>query len=84
MQLKAKNIKVKRGKKIKFKATLLDANSHPINGVKVTMKFKGKKYKVKTKKGVATLKLKLKLKKGKYKIITQYSNLKIKNTIQIK
>ena len=83
--IKTKNISVKKGKKIKFKATLSYSNGKPIIGKKVTFKFKGKKYKVKTnRKGVAKLKLKLKLKKGKYKIKTKYGKVTVKNTIKIK
>ena len=80
-----KNIKVKRGKTIKFTAKLLNTEGKILKGKKVTFKFIGKKYKIKTnKKGMATLKIYKKLKVGKYKITSSYSKLKIKNTIKIK
>lgn len=80
-----KNIKVKKGKTIKFTAKLLNTNGKILKGKKVTFKFKGKTYKVKTnKKGIATLKITKKYKAGKYKIVTSYSKLKITNTIRIK
>lgn len=83
--LSAKNVKVKKGKAIKFKAKLVGANGKPLKGKKITFKIKGKTYKSKTnKKGVATVKIKLKLKAGKYPIKTSYSDLSIKNKITIK
>jgi len=83
--IRTKNIAVKKGKKIKFTAKLFNENGKIIKGKKVTFKFKGKTYKIKTnKKGVATLKIKMKLKKGKYKIKTTYGKYTVKNTIKIK
>ena len=83
--LTAKNIKVKKGKTIKFKAKLVNTKGKALKNKKILFKFKGKKYKVKTnKKGIATLKLKLKLKPGKYVIKTSFKKLLIKNTIKIK
>ncbi len=83
--IRTKNISVKKGKKIIFKARLYNINGKILKGKKVTFKFKGKKYKVKTnKKGVATLKLKIKLKKGKYTIKTTYQKYTVKNKIRIK
>ena len=80
-----KDITVKKGKPIKFTAKLVNTNGKALKNKKITFKFKGKKYKVKTnKKGKATLKINKKYKKGKYPIITSYSNLKVKNTIKIK
>jgi hypothetical protein len=83
--LTAKNISVKKGKTIKFKAKLLNTKGKPAKGKKITFKFKGKTYKAKTnKKGVATLKLKLKLKVGKYKIKVKYGKSSLTKTIRIK
>lgn len=83
--LTAKNINVKKGKPIKFTAKLVDINGKALKKKKITFKFKGKKYKVKTNKnGVATLKVTKKLKSGKYPIYTSYGKMKIKNTIKIR
>jgi hypothetical protein len=80
-----KNIKVKKGKAIKFKAKLLSKNGKILKNKKVKFKFKGKTYKVKTnKKGIATLKINKKYKVGKYSITTSYGKLKVKNIIRIK
>lgn len=80
-----KNIKVGKGKKIKFKAKLLNSKGKSYKNKKITFKFKGKKYNVKTnKKGIATLKISKKYKKGKYVITTCYGKLKIKNKIKIR
>jgi len=79
-----KNIKVKKGKTIKFTAKLLNKNGKILKNKKVTFKFKGKTYKVKTnKKGKATLKVYKKYRKGKYTITTSYGKLKVRNTIKI-
>ena len=79
-----KDIKVKKGKTINFPAKLLDKNGKILKNKKVTFKFKGKTYKVKTnKKGIATLKITKKYKKGKYSIQTTYGSLTVKNTIKI-
>lgn len=80
-----KNIKVKKGKTIKFTAKLLNSYGKILKNKKITFKFKGKTYKVKTnKKGTATLKITKRYKVGKYTITTKYGKLTIKNTIQIK
>ena len=80
-----KNIKVKKGKTIKFTAKLLNSNGKVLKAKKITFKFKGKTYKAKTnKKGIATLKIKNKYKSRKYSIITSYNKIKVKNTIQLK
>ena len=80
-----KNIAVKKGKTIKFTAKLLNKNGKILKNKKVTFKFKGKTYKIKTnKKGKAILKITKKYKKGKYTIVTSYGKLKIKNIIRIK
>ncbi|MBR3140058.1 MAG: Ig-like domain-containing protein, partial [Methanobrevibacter sp.] len=82
--LTAKNIKVKKGKTIKFQAKLVNTNGKALKNKKILFKFKGKNYKAKTnKKGIANLKIKLKLKVGKYTIKTSYGKNSIKNTIQI-
>ena len=83
--LTAKNISVKKGKVIKFKAKLVSTKGKALKNKKITFKFKGKAYKVKTnKKGMATLKLKLKLKVGKYKIVVKYGKSKITKKIKVK
>ena len=82
--LVTKNIKVKKGKTIKFTAKLVNKNGKILKNKKITFKFKGKTYKVKTnKKGKATLKIHKKYRKGKYTITSCYGKLKIKNTIKI-
>lgn len=79
-----KDIKVKKGKTIKFKAILLNKKGKILKNKKVTFKFNGKSYKVSTnKKGVSTLKLKNNYLSGKYPIISSYGKLNIKNTIKI-
>ncbi|WP_405265861.1 C1 family peptidase [Methanobrevibacter sp.] len=80
-----KNIKVKKGKTIRFTAKLLNKNGKILKNKKVTFKFKGKTYKLKTnKKGIVTLKITKKYKAGKYSIVTSYGKLKVKNIIRIK
>lgn len=80
-----KNIAVKKGKTIKFTAKLVNKNGKVLKNKKITFKFKGKTYKVKTnKKGKAILKITKKYKKGKYTIKTSYGKLQIKNKIRIK
>ena len=80
-----KNIKVKKGKTIKFTAKLLNKKGKILKNKKIKFKFKGKSYKVKTnKKGKAVLKITKKYKPGKYTITSKYAKLKIKNTIKIK
>ena len=76
---------VKKGKAIIFTAKLVNKNGKILKNKKITFKFKGKTYKVKTnKKGKATLKITKKYKVGKYTITTSYGKLKVKNTIRIK
>ncbi len=82
--LTAKNISKKKSKTTKFSAKLVNTKGKVVKGKKITFKFKGKTYKVKTnKKGIATLTLK-NLKVGKYTIKTIYGKSAIKNTIKIK
>ena len=82
--LTAKNISKKKAKTIKFTAKLVNTKGKALKNKKITFKFKGKTYKVKTnKKGIATLSLK-NLKVGKYTIKTTYGKSTIKNTIKIK
>lgn len=82
--LKAKNIKVKKAKIIKFKATLKSSNGKAIKNKKITFKINGKTYSSKTnKKGIATVSLK-NLKLGKHTVKSVYIKNTIKNTIQIK
>ena len=80
-----KDITVKKGKTIKFKAKLLSSKGKILKNKKITFKFKGKTYKVKTSsKGIATLKITKKYKAGKYTITSTYNGLKVKNKIKIK
>ena len=75
----------KKGKTIKFTAKLLNTKGKIIKNKKITFKFKGKTYKVKTnKKGIATLKITKKYKVGKYAITSKYGKLTVKNIIRIK
>ena len=79
--LKAKSVKAKQSKNLKFSATLKWSSGKPIAGKKIVFKFRGKKYIAKTnKKGVATIKIKKsilkKLKVGKkYRISITYNNV---------
>ena len=80
-----KNINVKKGKVIKFKAKLLNSNGKILKNKKITFKLNGKSYKIKTnKKGTAILKITNKYNIGIYKIISKYGNLSITNRIKIK
>ncbi len=82
--LTAKNISKKKSKTTKFTAKLVNSKGKVVKGKKITFKFKGKTYKIKTnKKGIATLTLK-NLKVGKYTIKTTYGKSTIKNTIKIR
>ncbi|WP_405294288.1 C1 family peptidase [Methanobrevibacter sp.] len=79
-----KNIKVKKGKAIRFTAKLVSSKGKKLKNKKMLFKFHGKKYVVKTnKKGKAVLKVNEKYKKGKYSIISKYGKLKIRNKITI-
>ena len=85
LTLITKNIVVKKGKIIKFKAKLLNKKGMILKGKKIIFKFKGKVYKAKTNmKGISIIKIKNKYKPGKYRIITIYKKIKIKNRIRIK
>ncbi len=80
-----KNIKVKKGKTIKFNAQFFKSNGQLLKKSMVKFKFMKKTYKVKTnKKGKAVLKIKNKFKSGKYPIYTKSGSLKVKNIIKIK
>lgn len=82
--LSAKNISVKKSKKAKFKAKLVNSKGKVQKNKKITFKIDGKKYTAKTnKKGIATLTLK-NLKVGKHKIQSVYGKTKISNTITVK
>ena len=89
MVLTLQKVKIKKSaKKLVIKATL-KINGKLANGKKVTFKFNGKKYVVKTKKGVAKLTIKKnvlkKLKVGK-KLTYQVTYLKktVKKTVKVK
>ena len=78
LKLVKKTVKVKKGKSLVLRAKLKWTNGKAIVGKKITFKFKGKKYVVKTnKKGIAKLTIKKsvtkKLKAGKsYKCSAKY------------
>ena len=89
--IKAKNMKVKKSKKVtKVKITLKKVNKKYLKGKKINIKFKGKKYTVKTnKKGVATWKVKKsmvkKLKVGKkFKYTVTYGKDTVNKILTIK
>lgn len=83
--LTAKNVSIKKGKKIVFSAKLVNTKGKALKGKKITFKLKNKKYTAKTNaKGVATLSKKIAFKVGTYKIQTIYGSSKISNTIKIK
>lgn len=82
--LTAKNVSKKKTKKVKFSAKLVNGKGKPLKSKKITFKFKGKTYKIKTnKKGIASLTLS-NLKIGKHNIITKYGKSLLKNKIIIK
>ena len=79
-----RDINVKKTKTIKFTAKLVNKNGKILKNKKITFKFKGKTYIVKTnKKGIAILKITKKYRKGKYTITSRYGKLTIKNKIRI-
>lgn len=83
--LTAKNVVVKKGKKVKFTAKLVNKKGKALKNKKVTFKVKGKKYVAKTnKKGKATATIKNLKKVGKYTITSSYGGCTIKNIIKIK
>lgn len=91
LKLVKKTVKVKKGKKLKLKATLKWSNGKAIKGKKITFKFKGKKYKAKTNmKGIAKVTIKKKkvlkkLKKGKkYKYSATYITNTVKGKVKVK
>ena len=71
-EITAKNAKFKAKTKTKKLKMTLKSNGKPLNGVKVTLKVNGKKYKATTKKGKATFKITKLTKKGKYKATITY------------
>lgn len=80
-----KDITVKKGKRIRFSAKLLNSNGKILKNKKITFKFKGKTYKIKTNsKGIATLNIINPYKVGTYKIYTTYGSLTVKNNVKIR
>ena len=80
-----KDIKVKKGKKIKYQAKLLNTNGKALKGKKITFKIKGKTYKAKTNnKGIAKITIKKSLKPGKYKITVKYGKVTSTSKITVK
>jgi len=91
LKLVKKTVKVKKGKKIVIKAKVKWSNGKPVKGKKLTLKFKGKKFKAKTNaKGIAKFTIKnkkilKKLKKGKkYTYTVVYKKNKVKGKVKIK
>ena len=81
----AKKITVKKGKKIKYQAKLLNNKGKALKGKKITFKIKGKKYTAKTNsKGFATVTIKLKFKVGSYNVYCTYGKSKDMGKIKIK
>lgn len=80
-----KNLSKKKSKTAKFSAKLVNTKGKVLKNKKITFKFKGVTYKVKTNsKGIAKLTINKNLKVGKHTIYTSYGSLKIKNTITVK
>ena len=81
-----KDVSKKYNKAGKFTVKILDSKGNPAAKKTVTIKFKGKTYKIKTNSnGVATFKLaKNSLKVGKYTIKTIYAGLTLTNKITVK
>lgn len=70
---------------IHVKVKILNHKKRPMAGVKVVLKFNGKKYTVKTnKKGFAVLKKPLKLKVKKYKLKVAFRGAKLSKTLRAK
>ena len=75
-KITAKKKTFKKSSKVKKYTVVLKSGKTPIKKAKLTLKIKGKTYKVKTnKKGKATFKIKL-TKKGKYKATIKYKGNK--------
>ena len=83
--VKSSKVTVKKtAKKLTLKAKLL-INAKLVKGKKITFKFKGKKYKVKTAKNGVAKKVLKKLKAGKkYAVKITYAKTTIKTTVKVK
>ena len=82
--LSAKNIAVKKAKKIKFSVKAVNKNGKIVKNKKILFKIKNKKYTAKTnKKGIATAVIK-NLNAGKHTITSSYAGCSIKNIITVK
>jgi predicted outer membrane repeat protein len=80
-----KNINVVYSAKATYKVLITRDGKAVGAGEKVTIKFNGKTYTVKTDaKGYATLKLKTKVKVKKYTITATYKGVTVKNTVKVK
>ena len=80
-----KDMAVKKGKILKFNVKLLNSNGKILKNKKITVKFKGKTYNVKTNaKGIAAFKIKVNSKIGKFTITTSYGSMKNTNNITVK
>ena len=79
-----KNLSKKKSKTAKFTVKLLNSNGKILKSKIVTIKFKGKTYKVKTNsKGIAKLTINKNIKVGKYNILTSYGKLTVKNWVRV-
>ena len=80
-----KDMSVKKGKVLKFNVKLLNSKGKILKNKKITVKFKGKTYNVKTSaKGIAAFKIKVNSKIGKFTITTSYGSMKNTNKITVK
>ena len=76
---------VKKSKTFTYKVKLLNKKGKILKYKKVTVKFRGKTYKVKTNaKGIATFKIKAYSKTGKFTLTASYGSLKISKKITVK
>ena len=83
-KVNGKKVKATWISKFKYSTKFKDKKGKAIAGKKVTIRFNGKVYKVKTnKKGVATVTFK-NIKAGKYKIVAKYKKIVHKATVNIK
>ena len=79
-----KSLSKKKSKTAKFNVKLLDGNGKLFKYKILTVKFKGKKYSIKTNsKGIASFTINKNLRLGKYNIVTSYGGLSVKNIIRV-
>ena len=79
-----KSLSKKKSKTAKFNVKLLDGNGKLFKYKILAVKFKGKKYSIKTNsKGIASFTINKNLRLGKYNIVTSYGGLSVKNIIRV-